>query len=411
MLQNFFGIFVKIDLKIIIKFNQVFKFVLGLVDGILHTSKDSQIWSTSNPIGSESVRLFDVVKKLSMSLYDFQKLNLIAGLEYEDEILRNYMQSSEAQMPSFVLIEMKFSNIVFQQQLLFHENQMPLNFRFPDNKFRSKIESFSKNVTTTKKFYNLKPFENLFQTTTKSRSVIYRPIQSQNLINMVGFIDFEDVSLKRELMKQNLKKYYEPYALINVYYSGMENLVPNHNASFRPKDNNLNSIIISTELIGAHGNVQNFNISDTRCVYLKTMKEKFKWSRNECKLKFSDTKEATCECSCVGTFSITNDLYDPMVMNFLKWAPLIVEIIPLSIISYIGCALVFTISICTLVGLKYFRVQNYNHYSTCLVDILNYGKWSFQLYKIKQFKNNPIVKNPVRQKRAPFWRAAFPLKS
>lgn len=42
--------------------------------------------------------------------------------------------------------------------------------------------------------------------------------------------------------------------------------------------------------------------------------KKFKWSRNECKLNFSDSKEAVCECLSFGAYSITNDLYDPKVL-------------------------------------------------------------------------------------------------
>lgn len=78
---------------------------------MLQTSKDSQIWLASNPIGSESIRLFDLVNKLSLSLYDFQRSNLIVGLENEDKHLENFLRFSEAQMPSYILIEIKFSTI------------------------------------------------------------------------------------------------------------------------------------------------------------------------------------------------------------------------------------------------------------------------------------------------------------
>lgn len=137
---------------------------------------------------------------------------------------------------------------------------MPLNFRFPNKKIRSKKET-SMNKTNVDKLSIVenplksisKPTEHLnlfktgFQTTTKIKNKVFRPIQTQNLKNILGFVNFENINFKKHLMKQKNKKYtsknwlekdtffknkiLDPFALINVYYSGLENLVPNHNAS------------------------------------------------------------------------------------------------------------------------------------------------------------------------------------
>ena len=44
-------------------------------------------------------------------------------------------------------------------------------------------------------------------------------------------------------------------------------------------------------------------------------KTKFKWARNYCRVKQNNSVSASCECFSLGTYSITNDLYDPLVMD------------------------------------------------------------------------------------------------
>ena len=65
---------------------------------------------------------------------------------------------------------------------------------------------------------------------------------------------------------------------------------------------------------------QNFNISDTRCVNLDESNESqkaFKWMRQKCSILEKNLTSVTCACYGTGTFSLTNDLYDPNV-TFLK---------------------------------------------------------------------------------------------
>lgn len=97
---------------------------------------------------------------------------------------------------------------------------MPLNFRFPNKKLRSKIET-SMNMTNVNKLSinenrpksssklanHLNLFENNFQTTTKGRNKFFRPVQTQNLNNIIGFVNFENVYLKKKLINRNDKKY------------------------------------------------------------------------------------------------------------------------------------------------------------------------------------------------------------
>lgn len=102
---------------------------------------------------------------------------------------------------------------------------MPLNFRFPDNKLRPNVESTSlaKKIDNRQKIDakssdNLKLLENIFQTTTKSRNIVFRPVQTQNLNSMIGFLDFENVSLKKKLMQQNNKNYIGNSFFVNFKY-------------------------------------------------------------------------------------------------------------------------------------------------------------------------------------------------
>ncbi|CAF0710943.1 unnamed protein product [Brachionus calyciflorus] len=382
-----------------IKFSE---YVLGTIDVILSMSKDSQIWSVSLPIGSESIRIFDLVNKLASSIYDFQKLNFNAHSEDEIEFLdKDFAFNFKNESLQFLIFEIKFNHIVFRQQLLYHEKQMPLNFQFPEN--RNIIKKNFKQPNTNTSIKNDRKFSkpkkskhdrapikaspnnnktlsfdiNTFQTTIKTSNVS-KPIQNQKPSIYHSFINFNEVNLKLPLLNNREKfQYFDPYALLNVYYAGMENLHPNHNTTFRPKDNNLNSVVLTTNLIGSNGFIQidvssfnttfdkpfqiffnqliNFNISDTRCVYLHATKQKtkiYKWSRQECVLKENSIEQVICECKSFGAYSITNDLYDP------NWSPPIVENVPLSIISYIGCMIVCLISIATHASLTYLKAKS-----------------------------------------------------
>ena len=82
-----------------------------------------------------------------------------------------------------------------------------------------------------------------------------------------------------------------------------------------------------------------------------------------------------CECETMGTFSITNDLYDPDVSgwdqlgeaisrirvimvsfyHFLQWRPVIIENIPLIFATYIGCIIVSLFGITTFASLTYLK--------------------------------------------------------
>jgi hypothetical protein len=64
--------------------------VLQIVDMILGLGKtDTQLWSSSLPIGSESTRIVKLVRHLSQSVYDFQRLNIQKprdeSAEYEED--------------------------------------------------------------------------------------------------------------------------------------------------------------------------------------------------------------------------------------------------------------------------------------------------------------------------------------
>lgn len=89
---------------------------------MLSLSKDTQLWSASLPIGSESLRLIEIVNQLSASVYDFQKLNLITSLDEEDESMYQYLrsldsksssrnQNSSYNSPAFIFMDIKYQYI------------------------------------------------------------------------------------------------------------------------------------------------------------------------------------------------------------------------------------------------------------------------------------------------------------
>ncbi len=62
--------------------------MLAIVDMLLSLSND-HFWNYSLPIGSESYRIVELVKYLSITLYDYQRLQLNDDYNYEDY---NYYQ-------------------------------------------------------------------------------------------------------------------------------------------------------------------------------------------------------------------------------------------------------------------------------------------------------------------------------
>lgn len=124
--------------------------------------------------------------------------------------------------------------------------------------------------------------------------------------------------------------------------------------------------------------LKNFNISDTRCVHLKNNfndKTKiFEWNRDSCVLTTHNPTSAICECYASGSFSITNDLYDPSVSLNLtqsqhssdadyvflsfKWMPIIIENIPLNLPAYFGCIIVSFLAVATFACLTYLKTKS-----------------------------------------------------
>lgn len=104
---------------------------MAIVNVILGLSKDVNLWSMSVPIGSESMRIVKLIKQLSLTIYDFQRLNLLVIQEtfmspdYAGYIDLNRIRpvSSSASASNtfdsnynltnepFALIEAKFDNI------------------------------------------------------------------------------------------------------------------------------------------------------------------------------------------------------------------------------------------------------------------------------------------------------------
>jgi hypothetical protein len=142
-----------------------------VIDIFLSIKDDTRLWEASQPVGSESFRIFELVKQLSTAIYDYQRLNLITLRDEHNENetfakiqstlaflkavadlpavmddapgspftktdnsnLKLNSTSSQNLLP-FVMIDVRFPHVIFRQQLLFHELQSPLNFKFPERK-------------------------------------------------------------------------------------------------------------------------------------------------------------------------------------------------------------------------------------------------------------------------------------
>lgn len=100
----------------------------------------------------------------------------------------------------------------------------------------------------------------------------------------------------------------------------------------------------------------------------------FEWNRDSCALTTHNPTSAICECYASGSFSITNDLYDPSVslkwtqsqnsftpitVSFLyQWMPIIIENIPLNLPAYFGCIIVSLLAVATFACLTYLKTKS-----------------------------------------------------
>ncbi len=125
---------------------------------IISKSNDIGLWSASNPIGSEAIRIVKVVQSTARCLYDLQNLHFMDTSVQKIKKNRSHnkqlaSQGNISEVPFYELIEIKFKNlstcittfktciskeinhsaywIDFRQQLLYSQEQMPLNFKFP----------------------------------------------------------------------------------------------------------------------------------------------------------------------------------------------------------------------------------------------------------------------------------------
>ena len=97
---------------------------MAIIDLLLSISKDKDTWEANLPIGSESVRLLEIIKHLSRSLFDFQRLNYYSNKDEDDEtdmtqkIFENFKNSNNFKrnkifylLPPYVLFDIKFEHI------------------------------------------------------------------------------------------------------------------------------------------------------------------------------------------------------------------------------------------------------------------------------------------------------------
>lgn len=120
-----------------------------------------------------------------------------------------------------------FFNIDFRQQLLYSEQQMPLNFKFPsivaepviDATAGGKKSSAGSGGSTSNKKQPV--YENDFNED--------GPPKLQQPTTFHSQIVFDDVNLILPINVNTNYKIFEPYSLLTVYYDGFESLLPNHN--------------------------------------------------------------------------------------------------------------------------------------------------------------------------------------
>lgn len=159
--------------------------ILSIIDMLLSMGKEN-VWNSSLPVGSESTRVVELIKVFSLSIYDYQLLNylynreevlhkLSLSLKHKSKTKQTNDNNNNAaspnttieylsKLPPYHSISIKLPHIckcpglglcplnlhsqahelfcalfsVFQQQLLFTEHQMPLNFKFPERPLSTK---------------------------------------------------------------------------------------------------------------------------------------------------------------------------------------------------------------------------------------------------------------------------------
>lgn len=122
------------------------------------------------------MRVFQLVRQLSASVYDYQQFNLTlckqelenggSGSGIGDSLARylnyltQYSDSDSRQATNtdntynitsllpFLLFDIRYPRIAFRQQLLFHEHQMPMSFRYPESSPR--VDDLYKATTSTR---------------------------------------------------------------------------------------------------------------------------------------------------------------------------------------------------------------------------------------------------------------------
>ena len=132
----------------------------------------------------------------------------------------------------------------FRQQFLFSKKQMPLNFKFPstsdlpqsllyEQNKQENYEGHSKSYDKgSKKDKEDKTFSSNFYSQINFNNVnLVLPISIQK-INSNPYI-FGKIANQNEITLNFLKICViilkDPYALVTVYYNGIESLLPNHN--------------------------------------------------------------------------------------------------------------------------------------------------------------------------------------
>lgn len=89
---------------------------------MLSLSKEN-LWGFSLPIGSESIRIVQLIKHLSECIYDYQRLNYISSKDYEydgefgyEQVVKSQSKQSSPSkntinLPPFATIEVRYTYI------------------------------------------------------------------------------------------------------------------------------------------------------------------------------------------------------------------------------------------------------------------------------------------------------------
>ncbi len=97
---------------------------MAIIDLLLSLSNDKDTWEVNLPIGSESVRLLEIIKHLSRCLFDFQRLNYYSSKDEDDEtdmtlkIFESFKNSNNIKrkkifylLPPYILFDIKLEHI------------------------------------------------------------------------------------------------------------------------------------------------------------------------------------------------------------------------------------------------------------------------------------------------------------